>query len=59
MPYLGELIASGKITPVIDKVYPLEKAADAMRYFEEEHASAKVVILIEEKEMGKAEKGGK
>jgi NADPH:quinone reductase-like Zn-dependent oxidoreductase len=59
LPYLGELIASGKITPVIDKVYPLEKAADAMRYFEEEHASAKVVILIEEKEMGKAEKGGK
>jgi len=40
------MMESGKITPAIDKVYPLAEAADAMRYFEEEHARAKVVISI-------------
>ncbi|MBE0601179.1 MAG: NAD(P)-dependent alcohol dehydrogenase [Firmicutes bacterium] len=43
---LTALMESGKLTPAIDKTYPLEKIADAMRYFENEHARAKVVITV-------------
>ena len=43
---LRELMESGKLTPAIDKTYPLAKTADAMRYFEDEHARAKVVITV-------------
>ncbi|MBN1777616.1 MAG: NAD(P)-dependent alcohol dehydrogenase [Clostridiales bacterium] len=39
---LRELMEAGKITPAIDKTYPLEKTADALRYFENEHARAKI-----------------
>ena len=43
---LKTLMETGKMVPAIDRVYPLEKTADAMRYFEDEHAKAKVVIRI-------------
>ncbi len=43
---LGEMIESGKITPVIDKMYPLSGTADAIRYVEDEHARGKVVITV-------------
>ena len=43
----GELITAGKVTPVIDRRYPLNKAADAMAYAEEGHARGKVVITFE------------
>ena len=49
---LGGLIDEGKILPVIDRVYPLEQTEQAMRYFEEEHASAKVIIKINEDSAG-------
>ena len=42
----GELIAAGKVTPVIDRRYPLSGTADAMAYAEEGHARAKVVITF-------------
>jgi NADPH:quinone reductase-like Zn-dependent oxidoreductase len=41
---LKELAEAGKVTPVIDRVYPLADAAAAIRYVEREHARAKVVI---------------
>jgi NADPH:quinone reductase-like Zn-dependent oxidoreductase len=41
------LITAGKVTPVIDRRYPLNKAADAMAYAEEGHARGKVVITFE------------
>lgn len=44
--YLGKLVNDGKIKPAIEKVYPLEETAEAMRYFHEEHASAKIVISV-------------
>ena len=47
MIVLGELIESGKITPVIDRTYPLAEVAEAMRYLEEGHARGKVVITLE------------
>jgi len=43
---LKELIESGKVTPAIDRTYPLSETAGAMRYFEEEHARAKIVITL-------------
>jgi NADPH:quinone reductase-like Zn-dependent oxidoreductase len=43
---LRELAESGKVTPVIDRTYPLSDAAEAIRYLEFEHARAKVVITV-------------
>jgi NADPH:quinone reductase-like Zn-dependent oxidoreductase len=43
---LRELIESGKVTPVIDRTYPLSKVAEAIRYLEVEHARAKVAITV-------------
>jgi NADPH:quinone reductase-like Zn-dependent oxidoreductase len=43
---LGELMATGKVTPVIDRRYRLSEARDAFQYMEEGHARGKVVIII-------------
>ena len=40
-----ELAAAGQLTPAIDRRFPLAETADAIRYLETEHASAKVVII--------------
>lgn len=44
--FLSELIDAGKITPVIDRTYPLTQTADAIRYLELGHARGKVIITI-------------
>jgi NADPH:quinone reductase-like Zn-dependent oxidoreductase len=44
---LKEFIEAGKLTPVIDRTYPLRETPEAFRYLEEEHARGKVVINIE------------
>jgi NADPH:quinone reductase-like Zn-dependent oxidoreductase len=43
---LKELIESGKVTPVIDRPYPLSEVPEAIRYLEEGHARGKVVITV-------------
>ncbi|HEY0806384.1 MAG TPA: NAD(P)-dependent alcohol dehydrogenase, partial [Pseudonocardiaceae bacterium] len=43
---LRDLTESGKITPVIDRSYPLSGVPEAIRYLEVEHARAKVVITV-------------
>ncbi len=43
---LRELVESGKLTPVIDRTFPLSEAPEAIRYLEVEHARAKVVITV-------------
>ena len=43
---LRELAESGQLTPIIDRTYPLSEAAEAIRYIEDEHARAKVVIRV-------------
>jgi NADPH:quinone reductase-like Zn-dependent oxidoreductase len=44
---MQELMAAGKLTPVIDKRYRLSEAAEAVRYLGEGHARGKVVISLE------------
>jgi NADPH:quinone reductase-like Zn-dependent oxidoreductase len=44
--FIKELIEAGKIGPVIDRRYPLNKTAEAFRYFEQGHAQGKVVINV-------------
>jgi NADPH:quinone reductase-like Zn-dependent oxidoreductase len=43
---LTELIESGKLTPVIDRTYPLSQVPEAIRYLERRHARGKVVITM-------------
>ena len=43
---LKELVEAGKITPVIDRRYPLSEVPEAIRYLEEGHARGKVVITV-------------
>jgi NADPH:quinone reductase-like Zn-dependent oxidoreductase len=44
---VGEFMATGKVTPVIDRRYPLSEASEAFRYVEKGHARGKVVIAVE------------
>ena len=44
--YLKDLIEAGKLTPCIDRTYPLAETAQALRYLETGHAHGKVVITI-------------
>lgn len=41
-----DLIEAGKVTPVIDRTYPLIEAPDAIRYLEQGHPAGKVVITV-------------
>ncbi|MEU3910192.1 NAD(P)-dependent alcohol dehydrogenase [Streptomyces sp. NPDC029721] len=41
---LRELVERGALAPAVDRTYPLSEGAEAVRYLEMEHASAKVVI---------------
>src|SRR5438309_1036259 len=43
---LKEYLETGKITPVIDRTYPLREVPEAMRYIGTLHARGKVVISV-------------
>jgi len=47
---LKELIESGKVTPVIDRTYPLKEVAEALSYYGAGHARGKVIITVEQNE---------
>ena len=48
--FLAELLELGKITPVIDRSYPLSEIVEAFRYVEDTHAQGKVVITLERRD---------
>jgi NADPH:quinone reductase-like Zn-dependent oxidoreductase len=43
---LRELIEDGPVTPIVDRTFALNEAADAIRYLEEGHPRGKVVITV-------------
>ncbi len=44
--FVKELLESGKIRPVIDRCYPLNRTPEAFQYFEKVHPQGKVVIRV-------------
>jgi len=45
---LAEFVATGKVTPVIDRRYGLNDVPEAIRYLETGHVSGKVVIALQD-----------
>jgi NADPH:quinone reductase-like Zn-dependent oxidoreductase len=43
---LADLLTTGRVTPVIDRTYGLDEAADALRYVAAGHTRGKVVITL-------------
>jgi NADPH:quinone reductase-like Zn-dependent oxidoreductase len=43
---LADLLTAGAVTPIIDRTYPLDDAADALRYVAAGHTRGKVVITV-------------
>jgi NADPH:quinone reductase-like Zn-dependent oxidoreductase len=44
LAHLTHLMAAGQLTPAVDRVFPLERAAEAISYLRQGHAVGKVVI---------------
>lgn len=44
--FVKELLEQGKIFPLVDACFPLERAADAFRLYEKDHARGKIVITV-------------
>ncbi len=43
---LAQLVLSGKVNPIIDRIYPLNAVPEAIQYLEDGHARGKVVITL-------------
>ena len=47
LTFVKELIEAGKVTPVIDKCYPLSELPEALRYYGEGRSRGKVVVRMD------------
>jgi NADPH:quinone reductase-like Zn-dependent oxidoreductase len=47
LAYMGSLLESKKVTPVIDRRYPVGETAKAFHYLAEGHARGKIIITLE------------
>ena len=45
--FLRDLMAAGKLKPVVERTYPMTEAGEAVRYLNEGHARGKLVITVE------------
>ena len=43
---VADLVTSGAVHPVVDRTFGFDRAPDAIRYLETEHARAKVVVTV-------------
>jgi NADPH:quinone reductase-like Zn-dependent oxidoreductase len=48
MVHMNKLLDSGKVTPVIDKTFPLSEVPEALRYFGSSGHKGKIIIAITE-----------
>lgn len=46
LAFMAQLLADGKVTPVIDRCYPLSQVPEAMHYVSEGNPRGKVVITV-------------
>jgi NADPH:quinone reductase-like Zn-dependent oxidoreductase len=46
LSFLRELIEAGKIRPVVDRIYPLSEAAEALETMGEGHVQGKLVVRV-------------
>lgn len=46
LEFIIKLVETGKIKPIIDRVYPLQQTAEAIKYLSQGHARGKVLIAI-------------
>jgi NADPH:quinone reductase-like Zn-dependent oxidoreductase len=43
---MRDLMEAGKVTPIVDKTYPLSQVREAMKYLEAGHARGKVILTM-------------
>lgn len=46
LAHIADLVTTFQLQPIIDRYFPLEAAADAIRYLETEHTQGKVVVTV-------------
>jgi NADPH2:quinone reductase len=46
MSFIADLVAAGKLKPVIDRSFPLDRIAEAFKYVERGHKKGNVVITV-------------
>jgi NADPH:quinone reductase-like Zn-dependent oxidoreductase len=42
-----ELIEEGRVKPIIDRCFPMDKTAEAIEYYGERHTRGKVVVNVQ------------
>jgi NADPH:quinone reductase-like Zn-dependent oxidoreductase len=47
LAFLRQLMAEGKVTPVVEKTYPVSETAEAVRYLQQGHVRGKIVINLD------------
>jgi NADPH:quinone reductase-like Zn-dependent oxidoreductase len=48
--FVKELLEAGKVRPVIDRRYPLDKVPEALQYFGKGDAKGKIIITVDHKD---------
>jgi NADPH:quinone reductase-like Zn-dependent oxidoreductase len=46
LAFLSKLMAEGKVTPIVEKTYPMSRTAEAVRYLQQGHVRGKLVITM-------------